>query len=113
MEKNMKKIIALMTLLATVSAFAGTTTVSGSLRIKGASEADIIASAEAMIPSVLDGSNREMRTRTGGRCDFRARNMVLGSLTVKKFYVSSDDVSFEPAYAGILGFKVKNCRDDN
>ena len=111
----MKKIIALITLLATVSAFAGTKTVSGSIRVKGASEAEIIASAEAMIPTILDGSNRLMWRSVfpSERCTFRARNMVLGSLTIKKSYVSSDDVTFEPAYTGFLGFKVKRCRENN
>jgi hypothetical protein len=110
----MKKIIALVTLLATLSAFAGTRTVSGTMKVSGASESEIVAAAEALIPSILDGTNRTMRRNVSmfERCNFRARNMVLGSLTVKKIFVSSDDVTFEPTYMGYVGFKVKRCRDD-
>ena len=109
----MKKIIAIVTLIATMSAFAGTTTKYGSLKVKGSSESEIVANAEALIPSILDGSNRAVRMdMINERCRVIARNMILGSLSIAKTYVSDDNTTFEATYHGSLRFGVKNCREE-
>lgn len=109
----MKKLIALVTLVAAMSAFAGSTTKYGTLRVKGGSEAEVIANAEAMIPSILDASNRTIRRDMMSEgCWLRARNMILGELKVHKSFVSNDQVTFEPKYSGTIRYGVKRCRDE-
>lgn len=110
----MKKIIVLLTLLSSLNAFAGTRTVFDSIKVSGATEAEVVANAEALIPSILDASNREVRMdMMSERCWLRSRNMILGSLSIIKSYVSTDNATFNVTYRGSLRYGVKNCRESN
>lgn len=111
----MKKFITVISLMFTVSSFAGFTSYSGSLKvISTISEADMVLKAEALIPSILNFTNKEIRRQAGyKRCGRRPRDIRMQSLSVKKIYKSVDGETLEPVYLGSLGYILRNCRDRN
>ena len=110
----MKKLIAIAALLGTVSAFAGTSTYFGNVSVKSSvSEADLVLKAEALIPGIENFTNREIRrdARMEGCWPLRARDIKMGSMSIKKFYKSNDGVTFAPYWIGSISYTVKSCRD--
>lgn len=109
----MKKFIAIMTLLLSANVFAGRTSYSGSLQvISTVSEADMVMKAEALIPSIVNFTNKEIRREAGYRgCGRRPRDIQMLSMSVKKIYKSVDGDTLEPVYLGSLGYILRGCRE--
>lgn len=111
----MKKLIAVIAILGSVSAFAGMGNYRGTVTVKSTvSEADLVMKAEALLPGIENYTNREVRrdTRFEGCWPQRARDIKAGSMTIKKFYKSNDGVTLEPYWMGSISYTAKNCRDE-
>ena len=112
----MKKIIAVVAILGSFSALAGRTTYNDTLSVKSSvSEADLVLKAEALIPGIINFTNTDIRreARAEGCWPLRARNIKMGSMTVKKFYKSNDGVTLDPYWMGSISYSVRNCRDND
>ena len=109
----MVKFIAIITLLFSTSVFSRTTSYSGSIQVKSTvSEADMVLKAEALIPSIVNFTNKEIRREAGFRgCGRRPRDIQMRSMSVKKIYKSIDGETLEPVYLGSLGYILKRCRE--
>jgi hypothetical protein len=106
----MKKIIAIVTLMTAVASFAGTSSSMGSLYIKGITEADVVANAEAAAMDMA--SQRDVRWRAqSDNCNIRRKGAIkVGNLTLKKVYINNNGI-FSPEFRGSLSYTLKFCRD--
>ncbi len=106
----MKKLIALVTLFVSVASFAGTTSYTGSLYIKGITEADVVANAELAADSMT--AQRDVRwAAQSNNCNIRRSGAVsVGNLAVKKVYINNNG-TFSPEFRGSLSYTLKFCRD--
>lgn len=110
----MKKIIALLAIVSSLSVFAGTAPFNGSLSISSTvSEADLVLKAEALIPGIVEFTNKEIRREAAyaGCNTRRPRDIKMGSMRFSKVYKSVDGQTFEPVFFGSIAYTVKGCRD--
>ncbi|MBT3583632.1 MAG: hypothetical protein HN509_01890 [Halobacteriovoraceae bacterium] len=109
----MKTLITMLALLVATNVFAGTGTKFFTTKIDGANEAQIVANAEAIIPSLIEGDYkpalREMRWEN---CwPIKARYIKVQSLTVSKSYKNEAGKLME-VFTGRLRYSHKSCQED-
>ena len=110
----MKNAIALVIALNSFSALAGGFhTKFFTKSFKAATEADLITTVEAAIPSIKEGSDRSVRSdlQSEGCWPVTAKQIEINSLSVTKYYKVEGD-ALVPYYSGSLSFLHKNCRMD-
>lgn len=111
----MKFAIAMTIVFLATNAYAGWKPEMKSISVYSTiSEADMVLKAEALIPSIVNFTNKEIRRIARyARCDVRPRNIKLGSMSVKKYYKSYDNVTLEPKWQGNISYTLLRCRDND
>jgi len=109
----MKFAIAMTIVFLATNAFAGRKSETKTISVYSTiSEADMVLKAEALIPSIVNFTNKEIRrvARYAG-CSVRPRDIKLGSMSVKKYYKSYDNITLEPKWQGSISYTLRSCRD--
>tara|TARA_R110002072_G_scaffold534_8_gene4265 strand:+ start:16910 stop:17245 length:336 start_codon:yes stop_codon:yes gene_type:complete len=111
----MKKLIALTAALLTVSSFAGNRSMTFTTGFTAATEAEVVALAEAAIPSIQEGEYKEIvREMRYNQCwPIRANRIKIGSMSISKYYKVDASGNLNGVFVGRLAVRHTSCRDDD
>ncbi|MCB0367332.1 MAG: hypothetical protein H6624_14945 [Bdellovibrionaceae bacterium] len=107
----MKTILTIFVMAASLNAFAQKRSVKDAVLVPVQStEAEAVAAAEAMIPSILDGTQFDVNlTAHLNNCWVRKGTVVIRELAIKKNYVVGNEGTLVPSYRGVIRYELTDC----
>ena len=109
----MKKLIVLTAALLTVSSFAGNRQMTFTAGFAASTEAEVVALAEAAIPSIQEGEYKEIKRQMRDKqCwPIKANRIKVGSMSISKYYKVDANGNLNGVFVGRLAVSHNRCDD--